>query len=152
MKNKIINMLMILTCLICFTNVKAENIDLNYNNNIIFLTEENANNDSTDESNTETNTETNTGTSNTDCSVLGEFGQDLQSIFNVFKIVAPILTLALSSYDFVVSITSKQAEGLQKSAKKFATRLVLVVILYLLPTVLNFFLKLTLASGSTCVE
>lgn len=148
MKNKIINMLMILTCLICFTNVKAENIDLNYNNNIIFLTEENANNDSTDESNTETNT----GTSNTDCSVLGEFGQDLQSIFNVFKIVAPILTLALSSYDFVVSITSKQAEGLQKSAKKFATRLVLVVILYLLPTVLNFFLKLTLASGSTCVE
>lgn len=148
MKNKIINMLMILTCLICFTNVKAENIDLNYNNNIIFLTEENANNDSTDESNTETNT----GTSNTDCSVLGEFGQDLQSIFNVFKIVAPILTLALSSYDFVISITSRQAEGLQKSAKKFATRLVLVVILYLLPTVLNFFLKLTLASGNTCVE
>lgn len=148
MKNKIIYILMILTCLICFNNVKAENINLNYDNNIKLLADENSNNDSTDGSNTETNT----GTSDKDCSVLGEFGQDLQSIFNVFKIVAPILTLALSSYDFVVSITSKQAEGLQKSAKKFATRLVLVVILYLLPTVLNFFLKLTLASGSTCVE
>lgn len=141
MKNKIIYIFMILTCLICFTNVKAENIDLN-NNNIKLLADENSNNDTTP-------------VTDKDCeNTLGpNFSKDLQSIFNVFKIVAPILTLALSTYDFVVSITSKQAEGLQKSAKKFTTRLVLVVLLYLLPTILNVLLELALPQGgNTCVR
>ena len=121
--------------LFCFISVNADSIEskLDYNDTygINLLANEN---------------------SNTDCSTLGSFGQDLQSIFNVFKIVAPLLTLALSSYDFVVSITSKQAEGLQKSAKKFTTRLALVVLLYLLPSVLNFLLELTLGQGNTCVR
>lgn len=142
MKNKLINILVMLTCLMCFTDVKAENINLNYDNNIKILADENTNNDITP-------------VTDEDCeNTLGSnFSQDLQSIFNVFKIVAPILTLALSTYDFVVSITSKQAEGLQKSAKKFTTRLVLVVLLYLLPTILNVLLKLALPQGgNTCVR
>ena len=135
MKNKIIYISIIISCLFCFISVNSDSIEskLDYNDTygINLLANEN---------------------SNTDCSTLGSFGQDLQSIFNVFKIVAPLLTLALSSYDFVVSITSKQAEGLQKSAKKFTTRLALVVLLYLLPSVLNFLLELTLGQGNTCVS
>ena len=120
MKNKLIYLIIIFALTFCFINVKAENInvELNYNDSsrtVKLLENEN-----------------NSGDSDTDCNVLGEFGEDLQSIFNVFKIVAPILTLVLSTYDFVVSITSKAAEGLQKSSKKFVTRLVLVVLLYLL--------------------
>ena len=139
MKNKLIYLIIIFALTFCFINVKAENInvELNYNDSsrtVKFLENEN-----------------NSGDSDTDCNVLGEFGEDLQSIFNVFKIVAPILTLALSTYDFVVSITSKAAEGLQKSSKKFVTRLVLVVLLYLLPTLINLLLQLTIGD-STCVR
>lgn len=139
MKNKLIYLIIIFALTFCFINVKAENInvELNYNDSsrtVKLL--ENGNN---------------SGDSDTDCNVLGEFGEDLQSIFNVFKIVAPILTLVLSTYDFVVSITSKAAEGLQKSSKKFVTRLVLVVLLYLLPTLINLLLQLTIG-GSTCVR
>ena len=139
MKNKLIYLIIIFALTFCFINVKAENInvELNYNDSsrtVKLLENEN-----------------NSGDSDTDCNVLGEFGKDLQSIFNVFKIVAPILTLVLSTYDFVVSITSKAAEGLQKSSKKFVTRLVLVVLLYLLPTLINLLLQLTI-SGSTCVR
>lgn len=139
MKNKLIYLIIIFALTFCFINVKAENInvELNYNDSsrtVKLLENEN-----------------NSGDSDTDCNVLGEFGEDLQSIFNVFKIVAPILTLVLSTYDFVVSITSKAAEGLQKSSKKFVTRLVLVVLLYLLPTLINLLLQLTI-SGSTCVR
>lgn len=138
MKNKLVYLIIIVTLTFCFINVKAENInvELNYNDSsrIVKLLEN----------------ENNSGDSDTDCNVLGEFGKDLQSIFNVFKIVAPILTLVLSTYDFVVSITSKSAEGLQKSSKKFVTRLVLVVLLYLLPTLINLLLQLTIG-GSTCV-
>ena len=139
MKNKLIYLIIIFALTFCFINVKAENInvELNYNDSsrtVKFLENEN-----------------NSGDSDTDCNVLGEFGEDLQSIFNVFKIVAPILTLVLSTYDFVVSITSKAAEGLQKSSKKFVTRLVLVVLLYLLPTLINLLLQLTI-DGNTCVR
>ena len=138
MKNRLIYLIIIFTLTFCFINVKAENInvELNYNDSsrtVKLLENEN-----------------NSGDSDTDCNVLGEFGEDLQSIFNVFKIVAPILTLVLSTYDFVVSITSKAAEGLQKSSRKFVTRLVLVVLLYLLPTLINLLLQLTIG-GSTCV-
>lgn len=139
MKNKLIYLIIIFALTFCFINVKAENInvELNYNDSsrtVKLLENEN-----------------NSGDSDTDCNVLGEFGEDLQSIFNVFKIVAPILTLVLSTYDFVVSITSKAAEGLQKSSKKFVTRLVLVVLLYLLPTLINLLLQLTIGD-STCVK
>ena len=139
MKNKLIYLIIIFALTFCFINVKAENInvELNYNDSsrtVKLLENEN-----------------NSGDSDTDCNVLGEFGEDLQSIFNVFKIVAPILTLVLSTYDFVVSITSKAAEGLQKSSKKFVTRLVLVVLLYLLPTLINLLLQLTIG-GSICVR
>lgn len=139
MKNKLIYILIIFVFAFNFINVKAENIstEYNYNNslNTIKLLEN----------------ENNSSNSDTNCNTLGEFGDDLQSIFNVFKIVAPILTLVLSTYDFVVSITSKAAEGLQKSSKKFVTRLVLVVLLYLLPTLINLLLQLTIG-GSTCVK
>lgn len=139
MKNKLIYILIIFVFVLSFINVKAENIstEYNYNNslNTIKLLEN----------------ESNSSDSDTNCNTLGEFGDDLQSIFNVFKIVAPILTLVLSTYDFVVSITSKAAEGLQKSSKKFVTRLVLVVLLYLLPTLINLLLQLTIG-GSTCVK
>lgn len=133
MNNKIIYLFIIFISSFCFINVKADNLSVNYNENVIFLDNEN------------------TGDGEMDCKSLGSFGDDLQSIFNVFKIVAPILTLVLSTYDFVISITSKQAEGLQRSAKKFATRLVLVVLLYLLPTLINVLLGLTIG-GNTCVE
>lgn len=139
MKNKIIYILIIFGVMFSFINAHAENASEEYNysnssNSIVLL-----------------ENEANPNESNTDCNALGKFGDDLQSIFNAFKIVAPILTLVLSTYDFVISITSKAAEGLQKSSKKFVTRLALVVLLYLLPTILNVLLRLTIG-GNTCVR
>lgn len=160
MKNKIIYIVLIFSCALCFTNVKANNISLNFNYSKSY-SDINLLDDEINDKNEinikllgdgdNDNTSNNSGNNSSKCSSLGTFGDDLQAIFNIFKIVAPLLTLALSSYDFVISITSKQAEGLQKSAKKFSTRLVLVVLLYLLPTILNVLLKLTIG-GDTCVK
>lgn len=86
------------------------------------------------------------------CSSLGNFKGDLEYIFKAFKIVAPVLTLVLSSYEFLMAITSKAAEGLQKAGKKFGTRLVLVIVLYLLPTILNLILNLAFPGTSTCIS
>lgn len=89
---------------------------------------------------------------NVSCSSLGNFKGDLEYIFKAFKIVAPLLTLVLSSYEFLTAITSKAAEGIQKAGKKFGTRLILVVVLYLLPVILNLILNIAYPGASTCVS
>lgn len=137
MKIKKIYILIIAFISVLFINVKADtqNYSLINNNQIGYI---NVYADETDEGEK--------------CSALGDFKGDLQSIFNAFKIVAPILTLVLSTYEFVTAITSKAAEGLQKSVKKFTTRLILVVILYLLPVLLNIILNLAYPGASTCIK
>lgn len=95
----------------------------------------------------ETITENTTESTDT-CGVLGDFKGDLVYIFKAFKIIAPLLTLVLSSYEFLMAITSKAADDLQKAGKKFGTRLILVVILYLLPTILKLILNI---AYPTCV-
>lgn len=92
------------------------------------------------------------GVDTNDCSSLGNFKGDLENIFKAFKIVAPILTLVLSSFEFLSAITSKQAEGLKGATKKFTTRLVLVVILYFLPIILDLILDLAFPGASTCIR
>lgn len=86
------------------------------------------------------------------CSSLGNFKGDLQNIFKAFKIVAPILTLVLSTIEFLVAITSKEASGLKTAGKKFGTRIILVVVLFFLPIILNIILDLVFPGASTCVD
>ena len=86
------------------------------------------------------------------CSSLGNFKGDLENIFKAFKIVAPLLTLVLSSYEFLMAITSKAADGIKGAGKKFGTRLALVVVLYLLPVLLNLILNLAYPGASTCIS
>lgn len=96
--------------------------------------------------------DTSSETTEVNCDSLGSFREDLNYIFKAFKIVAPILTLVLSSYEFLMAITSKAADGIKSAGKKFGTRLVLVVLLYLLPSLLNLILDLASIGTSTCVK
>lgn len=96
--------------------------------------------------------DTSSETTEVNCDSLGSFREDLNYIFKAFKIVAPILTLVLSSYEFLMAITSKAADGIKVAGKKFGTRLVLVVLLYLLPSLLNLILDLASIGTSTCVK
>lgn len=96
--------------------------------------------------------DTGSETTEVTCDSLGSFREDLNYIFKAFKIVAPILTLVLSSYEFLMAITSKAADGIKNAGKKFGTRLVLVVVLYLLPSLLNLILDLASIGTSTCVK
>lgn len=136
MKRKIMYSLMVFISIFIFSSVKAENKSINIineNNQVGYI------NVYADDN-------------QMDCNKLGKFKDDLQSLFNVFKIVAPILTLVLSTYEFVTAITSKAAEGLQKSVKKFTTRLILVIALYFLPVLLNLILNLAIPGSGTCIQ
>ena len=86
------------------------------------------------------------------CNALGGFKDDLQSIFNAFKIVAPILTLVLSSFEYMTSITSKDGEGLKKANKRLMNRIILVAILFFMPIILNVILDLMFPGSGVCVS
>lgn len=73
----------------------------------------------------------------------------LQGIFNIFKFAAPILVLIMTIIDFIKAITSQDKDMVIKAGKKTAIRLVLAVILFFVPTILNMVLS-WLGAYSTC--
>lgn len=74
----------------------------------------------------------------------------LQEYFDIFKIVVPILVLVLSSLDFAKSVLNNDSDDFRKTQIKFAKRLVLAVVFFLLPILLSFLLKLINSNVSTC--
>lgn len=70
--------------------------------------------------------------------------------FNILKIVVPILVIVLSFLDFAKSILSSDNDALKKSQITFSKRLLLAVVFFLLPILVNFLLKLINNSITTC--
>ena len=65
----------------------------------------------------------------------------LQLIFDIIKVVGPILVILLSSLDFIMVIIKSDNEQFQKAQKRLITRLVLAVLLFLVPVIVEFILK-----------
>ena len=75
----------------------------------------------------------------------------LQYVFNVVKVVGPILVIILSSFDFAKVIISNDDESMAKAQKKLIWRLILVVALFLIPDIISVLLEtFNLTSSSTC--
>lgn len=84
--------------------------------------------------------------------VLGGVKKDLSNILKAMRILAPILVAIYTTYDYVTAILAKDAEKMKKSNSKFVKRLVLMVVLYLLPVIINLLLGIIDESYSTCIE
>lgn len=86
------------------------------------------------------------------CGTLGLLRDDLQGIFKVFKIVAPIFVIIFSTYDFIKAITGKVEGEMKKAFTKLLKRLLFAVILFFLPNILDWFLGLISEDYSTCIR
>lgn len=89
---------------------------------------------------------------NLECTAWGNALQDLQNIFNFCKILIPLLVIGLSSYDFIKSITAKDDKDIKKSFQRLMKRLVLAVVFFFLPVLLNFLLEVIGTNSSVCIE
>lgn len=78
--------------------------------------------------------------------------KDLSNIFKYMKILGPILVIAYSTYDYIVALVNKDPEEYKKVNKKLITRLILVVVLFFLPIILNLLLSFINDSYTTCIE
>lgn len=86
------------------------------------------------------------------CNAWGDALQDLQNLFDLLKIVIPLLVIGLSSYDFIKAITSKEAKDVKKAYQTFLKRLILAVIFFFLPVLINMFLDMAGVNSTVCVK
>lgn len=87
-----------------------------------------------------------------ECSDWGRAKQDMQNLFNLLKIIIPLLVIGLSSYDFIKAITSKEDKGLKKAFNTFLKRLGYAVIFFFLPTIINLLMDLVADGKDICIE
>ena len=66
----------------------------------------------------------------------------LQQIFNVIKYAGPILCLVFSVIDFVKAAASQDKDALTKAGKTTGKRVVYALILFFIPTLINFAFEL----------
>ena len=134
MKKGLITFLLIVTCVMFMSPVNAYALELN-NVNIVDRSGSNfiSNN-------------INIASKLTKCPeskyVLGDVDCDgsvawlVQLLFNIVKVVGPILVVLLSSIDFIVVIIKSDNEQFQKAQKKLITRLIMALLLFLIVQVI----------------
>ena len=87
------------------------------------------------------------------CGVLGGFKEDLQNILKAIRIVAPVLVVFLSAYEYLTVVFMKSADDLKKANKRLINRLILIALLFFLPTLLNLILSLIETGDyTTCIN
>lgn len=64
----------------------------------------------------------------------------IYDIYNIFKYLALVLTVALGMLDFFKAITASDDSAIKKSATTFVKRLIAVVALFLAPILIEFIL------------
>lgn len=81
---------------------------------------------------------------------LNSFGKLLQELFNYFKFLAPTLVVVLTIVEFAKAAAANDKDALAKAAKTTGTRIVLALVLFFLPTLINFIFDKVLHWYGTC--
>lgn len=68
-------------------------------------------------------------------------GSFLQRIFDMVKLIAPILVILFGSLDFGKAVISSDQEELKKAQSRFIKRCIAAVALFFLPTIINLLLE-----------
>ena len=75
----------------------------------------------------------------------------LQQTLNYIKVIGPILVVILSSIDFVYVIVKSDDEAMKKATKKLTYRIILALLLFFIPTLVQVALDLFgMATDPTC--
>lgn len=72
----------------------------------------------------------------------------VQLALNIVKIVGPILVVILSSIDYIMVIVKSDNDAFGKAQKKLITRLILAILLFLIPTIVEILLGIFGITGS----
>ena len=154
MKKTVVTFLFILTSvmLILPINVNALSISSNAFNNIYILDKEQDGTNSTNDILNDYNKEQDCTGSN---SILGDPTDPdsvawlISEIMNYIRILGPILVVIISAIDFIKVLLKSDDETMAKAQKKLIMRLILALLLFLIPTIVNALLNIFGISSCT---
>lgn len=69
-------------------------------------------------------------------------------VLNIIKIAGPILVILLSSIDYIMVIIKSDNDAFAKAQKKLITRLILAILLFLIPVIVQVILEVFGITGS----
>lgn len=87
-----------------------------------------------------------------ECDSWGAVLTDIQNLFDFLKIIVPLLVIGLSIYDFIKAAGAKEEKGMKKAFNTFLKRLILAIVFFFLPALINLLLKMLEIDSSVCVE
>lgn len=127
--------------------VMASDINFSTNNNIILL-----NDDNIDQGNIHYLANGDDDKGQVCQGLLGKtLKQDITSILNVIKIIAPLLVVIFTIYELISAVASKEDDALAKAISRLTTRIILVAVLFFLPILLDLLLGFIDSKYSTCI-
>lgn len=89
---------------------------------------------------------------NADCNSIfgGKFGKLLKQVLGIIRFFVPVLILALSVVDFIKVAALQSTDEMKKVIQKLIKRLIIGVIIFLLPTVIEIVLDMAGIAYGTC--
>lgn len=78
------------------------------------------------------------------------FGKILKQILDIVQFAIPIIIIALSIVDYVKALTAQNQDEIKKSTQKLIKRLIIGVLIFALPAILEFILKIAGAKFGLC--
>ena len=77
----------------------------------------------------------------------------LGQIFDIIMIIVPILLIVMGSIDFIKAVIAQKDDEIKKSQNMFIKRLIIGVIIFFVPPIVNFVIGLTgISASSPCME
>lgn len=76
----------------------------------------------------------------------------LKDAFLAIKIVVPILIVVLIMKDMIVAVTSGDEKNMKKAQKTAVTRIIIGILVFLVPVVVNALLSLIISSGGGYID
>lgn len=101
--------------------------------------DDNKNNDNTDNDQVENSCD----------GLLGSFKDDLDAILDAIRIIGPIMVVVFSTIEYLKVIFDKDADAIKKANSRLIKRLILVAVLFLLPSLIEIFLDILNQSLNT---
>lgn len=142
MKRLFITIILVLS-LLCFSPINTKALELpkvlEITTNSTYILDVN---------NTTTNTETEVQECSGKDSIFGDPSDPnsvawlIQEILNYIKILGPILVIVLSSVDFIKVIVKSDDKEMAAAQRKLIIRLILALLLFLIPTIVNAILNI----------
>lgn len=80
----------------------------------------------------------------------GDLGNYIKQIFHIVKFAVPVLIIGLGIVDFVKAMTAQSQDEIKKASTKLIKRLIIGACIFVLPTIIDFLLKIAEVNTELC--